>query len=59
MVRVSPDELVADPNPDFERILASEADQLELEVRGNPELFRLVEQAGHPASIDAPTDSGR
>jgi hypothetical protein len=52
--RVDPDDLIADPNPIFEEILATDPADLDLEVRGDPALFQEVQPgAGHPTALSS------
>jgi hypothetical protein len=48
--RVDPAELIADSNPVFGQILAADPADLDLEVRGDPRLFRPVSIASRSVS---------
>lgn len=51
--RVDPHSFIADSDPQFEEILAADPTDLDLEVRGNPELFEPPGQGRETAADPA------
>jgi hypothetical protein len=55
--RVDPQSFIADSDPQFEEILAADPMDLDLEVRGDPELFEPPEQ-GLEIAVDPDRPAG-